>query len=331
MIPKARGNELTGILGREMFEQPPGDVTDAADLKRWYRFRQAYGAASKLIAPEAFPLQLDFELNSTCNLRCAFCVHGQERVPSRFLAPLAFESAVLEGEEYGLVSVKLNYINEPLLYPDWWRFVRYAKEHGVLNVYFATNGVLLNERNRERAIDERVSKVMISLDATTPETFANIRRSTQFELITRNIEELIVLRERRGVSWPMVRVNFLKTELNSHEAEAFVARWNGVADAIGFQDQVGVPGVDEDAYAGQRAFQSEFRCAFPSKMLVVDSRGEILPCCTFSGRLLSLGNLSRMTLGEAWTSDKMKALRREHLEKRWRSNPICRHCVLGGR
>jgi len=324
-VPKTRTNELTGILGRDMFEEPPGDVTGSRDMIRWFGFRKAYRSASNLYAPD-FPLQLDFELNASCNFTCAFCVHGRgPKVENRILEAPLFEKAIDEGAEHGLVSIKLNYINEPFLNRDWFRFVEYAKAAGVLNVYFATNGSLLTETNRERAIDAGVSKMMISLDAVTPETFLAVRRSHDLERIEENIRELLNLRARRGVTWPKVRVNFLKTALNAHEADEFIERWTGVADSIGFQDQVGVPGGPTDDVRDR----SDFHCAFPFKMLVVDSGGAILPCCTFSGRSMPLGNISTMTLADAWSSEKMTALRRSHINGDWKKNPVCLHCVGG--
>lgn len=331
-VPVARRNELTALSerSRSRFDEPPGDISSAVDLGRWYAFREAYDRAAALDGPTDFPLQIDFELTSQCNLRCAFCVHGVETVPRRVLGRERFERAILEGEEYGLVSTKLNYINEPLLLRDLPSYARFAKRHGVLNVYFATNGVLLTERTRAELIDAGVSKVMVSLDATTPETFWKVRRSGQFELIVQNVRALLVDRERAGVSWPLVRVNFLKTSLNVHEVEDFVRVWEGVADAIGLQDQVGLPGVDSDLLgAGPYVDHSAFRCSFPSKLLVVDSAGHILPCCTFSGRELPLGSIDEMTLGEAWRSPKRAGLLLVHREGAWKYYDVCRRCVLG--
>jgi radical SAM protein with 4Fe4S-binding SPASM domain len=330
VIPRARANELTGVLRRNRFDDPPGDITEPADLARWSSFRAAYHRAANLDAPSAFPLQLDFELTSRCNLRCAFCVHGQEEVPNRELDFDRFARAIDEGEQYGLVSTKLNYINEPLLTRDLPRYIRYAKDHGVLNVYFATNGVLLNERVRGALIDAGVSKIMVSLDATTPETFRTMRGSAQFDLIVRNIRGLLVERERRGISYPLVRVNFLKTPLNVHEAEDFVRLWTDVADMIGLQDQVGLPGVDGDLLgSGPYVDHSAFRCSFPFKMLVVDSAGHILPCCTFSGREMPLGHVVDLSLHDAWVGGKMRALRILHAAGDWRKIAVCSHCVLG--
>jgi Predicted Fe-S oxidoreductases len=330
VVPTARPTELTGIVGRQRFEDPPGDITSAEALARWTRFRTAYARASRLEEPGEFPLQVDFELISSCNLRCAFCTHGLEKVERRLLGFDRFARALAEGEEHGLVSIKLNYINEPLLLPDWARYVREAKRRGVLNIYFATNGVLLNVKNREELVETRVSKVLVSLDAITAETFRVMRRSDAFELIRRNVLDLLELRERRGVAWPLVRVNFLKTALNVAEAEPFYDFWKDRADAIGFQDQVGLPGQDSEILAsGPYVDHENFGCSFPSKLLVVDSYGSILPCCTFSGRSLPLGSIDSITLREAWASISIRALRSEHRARTWASNPICRFCLKG--
>lgn len=326
----SRDHELTAVLQRERFDAPPGDITSSRDLERWHAFRAAYHRAASLENGAPWPLQVDFELTSQCNMTCAFCLHGHETVPKRLLTRAQFERVVDEGEGYGLCSIKLNYINEPLLVRDLPDYITYAKSHGVLNVYFATNGVLLSERMACRLIDAGLSKAMVSLDATTPETFVKMRASSQFDLIVRNIETLLSVRARRGVTWPLVRVNFLKTHVNIHEAEAFVQRWTGVADAIGLQDCVGLPGVVNDLAPSDAALfrdHADFGCSFPFKMVVVDSGGHLLPCCTFSGRSMPIGHLSTHTIKQAWDTNVMRQLKDMHQRHAYRESAVCAHCV----
>ena len=262
-------------------------------------------------------------------MTCGFCTHGAERVPRRELSFDDFKRVMDEGAEYGLASIKLNYINEPLLNRSLLRFVDYAKARGVLNVYFATNGLLLSREVARGLVASKVSKVMVSLDAVTPETFKVMRQSDQFEQIVRNIKNLIEVREEAGVTYPFIRVNFLKTRLNEHEADRFIEYWEGVADMVGLQDQVQLPGVDEELLPERHARRDSFRCAFPFKLVVIDSGGDILPCCTFSGRLMPLGNIDTMTVSQAWNSSAMRDLREIHYAGLYATNSICRHCVGG--
>jgi len=315
-----RKNELTAVAKRNLFDDLPGGVAGSLDIKRWHDFRVLYHRAQRLEDVGNWPLQVDFELNSTCQMRCAFCTHGQGKVKKRVLPFETFKRDIHEGEEYGLVSIKLNYINEPLLNKDLPKYIEYARSKGVLNIYFATNGLLLNEAMSRRLIDARLSKIMISLDATTSETFYKMRASKRFDQIVDNICRLIELRNEAGVSYPLVRVNFLETEINRHEADAFRDMWTGIADMLGYQSQVNRPGTDD-----VKTDSTDFGCAFPFKLVTVDSSGLILPCCTFSGREMPLGHTSRMTIAEAWTG--MAALRRLHQCGNYQQNAICKHCI----
>lgn len=325
-VPDARSGELTSIINRDIFDEMPGDAQEG-QRKRWFKFRKAYHEAHNLHEPQAFPVQVDFELNSTCQMRCAFCVHGQVRVPKREMPFETFAKVIDEGERHGLCSIKLNYINEPLLRPDLTRFIRYAKEHGVLNVYMASNGLLLTKQIARELIEAGLSKIMVSLDAVTPATYELMRRNKHLKTIEGNIKTLIEMRDELGVSWPIVRVNFLRTEQNSHEADAFIEKWTGIADSIGFQTQVQVPGVNSGVMP--KPEDEVFKCSFPSKQLVIDVDGNILPCCTFNGREMPLGNVADMTLEEAWASERIHGLRELHRAGGWRENPICAHCMGG--
>ena len=60
--------ELTGILGKNEFEK----LSKVLEEKSWKQYRENYDLASKLSLSE-FPIQLDFELNASCNLKCQMC------------------------------------------------------------------------------------------------------------------------------------------------------------------------------------------------------------------------------------------------------------------
>jgi radical SAM protein with 4Fe4S-binding SPASM domain len=336
---KSREHELTAVLGRDRFDACPGDISDPSDIERWSDYRKRYHEAASLKSFD-FPLQIDFELNSTCNMRCGFCVHSYQKIKKKKLDFDTFKAVIDEGKQYGLCSIKLNYINEPLIIKDIAKYVRYAKENGVLNVYFATNGTLLSESIGRELIEAGLSKMMISLDATTPETFKRMRNSERYDEIVQNILSFIRLRDSMGVGYPMVRVNFLKTELNISESDEFINKWSGVADMIGFQDKVGLPGVDDDMLPDWGVSKSgsedlldrseEFKCSFPFKMMVVDSNGDILPCCTFNGRDLPMGNINEMTIKQAWDSKKSVQLKEVHLGGNYRDVGPCVTCINGG-
>ena len=171
-----------------------------------------------------------------------------------------------------------------------------------------------------------ITKIFISIDATTEETYNAQRLSGQFDKVVKNVEALVTERNEMGKQFPLVRVSFLKNKLNIHEADDFDNYWKSRVDIVAFQQMSEVPDVESGLTLLDTKEITE-GCTFPFKQLVVDCDGNILPCCKMTGEKLTVGNVNNMTLQEAWNSDDMKHLRYIHKSGNWASNDICRKCI----
>ena len=60
--------ELTGILGKGEIEK----LSVVVEKNSWSEYRKKYDQASNLNILD-YPIQLDFELNASCNLKCPMC------------------------------------------------------------------------------------------------------------------------------------------------------------------------------------------------------------------------------------------------------------------
>ena len=65
--------ELTGIIGREKMDL----LADVVGKEKWESYREIYDRAQNL-EDMNYPVQVDFELNGSCNLRCPMCPMGME-------------------------------------------------------------------------------------------------------------------------------------------------------------------------------------------------------------------------------------------------------------
>jgi len=146
-----------------------------------------------------------------------------------------------------------------------------------------------------------------------------------FDEVVANVKALINERNAMGRQYPLVRVSFLKNQVNIHEVDLFNDQWDGVADVITFQTMNEVPGKDTGLTIKRK--EKPQACSFPFKQLVIDSEGDILPCCKLYGKFLAVGNIKDMTLSEAWNSKEMMALRRAHATDTWESIPTCKECL----
>ena len=319
---KARKNELSPVLNRELFEKVPTGINQAD----WTKFRDDYNAATNLVVNKA-PAQIDIELNSSCNFKCSFCIQSVRDLGKYLLGWDCYKKLIDEAIEMGTKSLKLNYMNEPLVLKDLEKYIEYAKEKGMVNIFMSTNGSLLTEKRAKSLIDSGITKIFISLDAIDSKTFEAQRHSKKFTEIVENTLRLIKIRNERGLEYPLVRVNFLRNQLNVDQEADFIDFWTGKADMIIIQEMNEL--IDNESGIFIKTDKPDYKCSFPFKQLVVDARGRILPCCCMNGTELQVGHVDTMTLKQAWNSERMIYLRELHKSGKYRENPVCKRCIEG--
>lgn len=317
-----RKNELSPILNRNLFEQIPDGINEI----EWKKFRDKYNRGANLEINDS-PAQIDIELNSSCNLKCSFCIQSVRDLGKFKLGFECFKKIVDEAVSIGTTSLKLNYMNEPLIIQDLENYIKYARSIGMVNVFMSTNGIMLTEKRALSLIDSGITKIFISLDAVNSNTFEKQRHSKKFDQIVLNVLNFIKIRNEKGLKYPLVRVNFLKNKLNINEENDFIEFWKDKADMIIIQEMNELIDVESGIFINTE--KKDYKCSFPFKQLVVDAQGQILPCCCMNGIDLKIGNIENMTLKEAWNSEEIKSLRELHLNGDYTKNDSCRRCITG--
>jgi hypothetical protein len=175
--------------------------------------------------------------------------------------------------------------------------------------------------------------------------------------ITKKILRFMQIRDEEfQTELPTMRVNFVKTELNVNELEAFVQYWKDRADGIGIQDLVNIMKPTKgEKIAGVK----EFQCPQPFHKMTIRYNGHILPCCTFFGAEVPIAMLKSKkypdahfseitnigldtspleetedtaklivrTIAEAWKAPEIEFLRDIHRRGEYWKRPVCKRCV----
>lgn len=316
-------SDFFDIRGKELLEVCP----DGVDPILWDEFRFAMKKANQYEEQESGPIQIDLELNGTCNMECPFCIHGygEQTGLDKHITLDQAKDILRQAHKSGCYSLKLNYINEPLLRNDLEDIISYARQIGFVNVYFVTNGLLLTETRSRSILLSGLTRIGISIDAATAEIYDKQRRNGFYNDIVKNVKFLIQLRNEMKLKVPLIRVSFLKNNINIHESVEFFNQWKTIADIITFQTMNELP--SHSTGLTLESFENPKSCDFPFKQLVIDHEGNILPCCKLSGRNLKIGTIDSMSIQQAWKSDKMQELRSLHKENRWHENPVCKACL----
>ena len=148
------------------------------------------------------PTCLYLEVTNECNLTCKTCPLTYGRVEPPALLTLD-KVRFLVAQFPSATRMVLHGIGEPLLNKELPQIISYLKAAGKY-VLFNSNATLLNARWQQALIDSQLDEYRVSLDATTPESYAAVRGKPMFPLILNNLEALMALKKRLGAVQPRV-------------------------------------------------------------------------------------------------------------------------------
>lgn len=276
---------------------------------------------------DGFPLQLDIELTTACNLKCRMCVQSKMKLKPEYMERKMVYDLLRQGVENDLDSVKLNYRGEPLMHPNFVEIVKYAKDLG-LYVHFNTNGLLMDSKNCKALIEAKVDEVFFSIDSCVEETYEKIRINGRFGVLLMNIAQLRVLRALKGVDLPVISLQCVKQELNREEIEsgAFEKFWTPLVDHIAICDEFDLMDGSIDATPLR-----DWHCGQIWQRLIVLVDGRVLPCCCgydySKDKAYPLGNAKGMPIKKIWKhpiAKNLKMLHRRGLSHLVKMCTVCR-------
>jgi MoaA/NifB/PqqE/SkfB family radical SAM enzyme len=167
------------------------------------------------------PTQLYIEVTNYCNSLCASCPltynHFLPQEPKHHLSWENFRRVVDQFPK--LERVVLHGIGEPLLNKDLPRFVAHLKERGS-EVLFNTNAILLDQKRGDALVEAGLDELRVSLDAVTPELYAQLRGVDQLPKVIRNLKAFVT--RHGGRSQPRVSLWWVAMQANLLQMPDFV-------------------------------------------------------------------------------------------------------------
>jgi len=277
--------------------------TDASEEYRNYR--KAWLELPQTFTVRDFPMHLDLEASSRCNLKCSFC----DKLPLMQKGQLGdmdfnlFQKIIDEGADRRLWGVKLSYRGEPLLNSRIVDMASYAVRKGIIEVYFNTNGMLLDLEMAYALSDAGLHRISISVEGTDPIAFEKQRIGASFATIFQNIESLRELRIKRGVNHPKIRVQtVLFPNLDIEQYRTYWEQYCDEVAAIDFKDEsCRVTGIEQD-----------WGCPQLWQRMTVEWDGTVFPCNNDDLRNLSVGNAWNRSIGECWHDQRVEKIRQLH-------------------
>lgn len=302
------------VAGKDLFES--NDTRFREYRKKWKDFPEKFYVGE-------FPLFIDLEVTSTCNLRCPFCATTFRggRIKKGFMSFDTVKKILDEGADNNLYGVKFNIRGEPLLHPQIHDFVKYAKTKGLIDVYFNTNAMLLSEEVANKLIDVGLDRLSISFEGYTKDVYEKHRVGANYEAVLSNIENLQSLKKRRGVEHPKIRIQAVMLPDISTLFEDYKKFWIERADEVGFLDY-------KVMNVRKKGVKYQWACPQIWQRMAIWWNGIILPCNHDDDGLIALGSINEMTIKQAWFSEKLNNIREMHKSGLAHEISACNGCYL---
>lgn len=145
--------------------------TKEQNLREYLEKYFALSARESAIRQERL-YSIEIELTNKCNLECPYCYSDSTCQQNKSLDASVVRQVLKDGREHGLRSVSW-FGGEPLLYPDLFDVLQYAKELDYVESIVYTNGTLLNIESAKR-LRGLVSGVAVHLDTLSTQAFQTV-------------------------------------------------------------------------------------------------------------------------------------------------------------
>jgi hypothetical protein len=277
---------------------------------QWYNYPRW-----RYVAP--FPLHVDFEASSRCNLSCSMCFRHHIEDPQYTDMDFGlFQKGIDECAANNLYSIRLSWRGECTLNPRLFDMIAYAKQAGIKEVSLLTNGSLLDKPFSHELIRAGLDYLTVSVDGPKHH-YNKLRAPLDFDQTKRNIAYLYEARNKM-CGYPRIKVQGIWTYIKE-DVKGYYNQFVDITDKINFNPEhdYALRDVPQDA---------DFVCQFPWQRISITSTGLVPLCIADWNNSILLGNLAQHTIKEIWLGELMENHRRLQVSGRRLEAEPCQRC-----
>ena len=261
-------------------------------------YRKAWYDRPTKREPGEYPVHVDIETTTCCNLRCRMCFQSFDKPEPTFMDKSLVKKIIdeISGHVY---SMKFQYRGEPTLDQNLPDYIHYAKMKGITEVMINTNANLIDGILATKLIKSGLDKLICSVEGSNEAVYNETRIGGNFKTVVSNIKQLISVRDMYGYDKPIVRVQMVKTENNAGDVKKFQKFWGKIVDEVAVEDELDYRAENTDTNVLEG-----WACPQLYQRLIVLADGDIVPCCRSiiggTGKQVVLGNVKDISIKDAW-------------------------------
>ena len=272
-----------------------------------------------------YPLHVDLELVSTCNLNCEMCYTISDEFKSKVVKGfmdknLAFK--IIDEISGHVFSLRLSFRGESTLHKNLFEIIEYAKKSGIKEVSFLTNATRLDLSFYQKLSSAGLDWLTCSIDGTG-ETYERIRYPTKFTTLISNLRSIADYRITSNYLYPLVKVQGILPAIEESGASKYYNIFEPISDLIAFN-----PLIDFFNHPSEDNLMETFMCFQPFQRLVVGSDGFCMMCANDEKGHQIIGDANTSSIRDIWKSPMLQDNRDKLLNNKYRDISSCKECYF---
>lgn len=321
-VPINKGNYSMDTPEREMlFEEYRGEGWQAG----YKKYREDWSNNAKTQTVSDYPLLVDIELASICNLTCPMCYTISEefnRVVNTTRMDFDLYKRIIDEIGGKVPALRLSLRGEATLHTKFAECISYAKEKGIKEVSFLTHGGKLTLPYFEKIVKAGVDWITISVDGVG-ETYEKIRKPLKFDDLLSKIKAIKKYKDDHGLHRPVIKVQGIWPAIQE-DPQLYYDTFSPYVDLVAFNPLIDYLGNDRNI-----EYLENFTCPQQYQRLVIGADGLVMKCSNDEENREVIGDINKQTVHAIWHGEAMQRVRDLHKKsKGFMDSAVCKKCYL---
>ena len=286
--------------------------------KNWERFSK-----NKFISD--YPLLVDIELASVCNLKCPMCYTITKEFRKKVNAKLMdfdLYKKIIDEIAGNVSAIRLSLRGESTLHKKFIECIEYARDKGIKEISFLTNGSTLDRETFIRIMNAGATWITVSFDGLGDD-YDKIRKPLKYEETLNKLKEIKKIKEEFGRNLPVIKAQGVWDYIKE-DPELYYITLSPFVDIVAFN-----PYIDFNKNPDDKVFIENFSCPQLYQRLVIGADGLAMMCSNDEENIHFIGDAKHETVHQIWHGDKLNSVRELHKKpKGYQEVNVCLHCYL---
>lgn len=278
-----------------------------------------------------YPLLVDLETVSVCNLKCPMCPtvsDNYQNIINKGLPPkksarmmdIELAKKIINEISGKVFALRLSLVGEPTMHKNLIELVKYAKDSGIREVSFLTNGTHMELDYFEKLAIAGVDWITISIDGINS-VYDEIRKPLFFKDTIRKLKSIKSWKNKNIKLKPVIKVQGVWPAIRPNPTE-YYNLISPLVDLVAYNPLIDYLHKDSDI-----EYVDGFSCPQFYQRIVVNSNGSVKMCSNDEHRSVIIGDAHKESIYEIWHGNKLNKLREKHkIKKGYMNFEACRNC-----